>query len=102
MRFKLTLHDLTKTHLKQLDAVSDRYIRKWLKIPPCATTAVIHSQTSLNIKSVCHLYKECHSIAHATSRIQADKNVYAALDSCLDHERTWTRILSITTYAEDK
>ena len=54
----------------------------------------------LNIKSISHLYRECHGICHATSRMKADQTVNTALDEKLLNERKWTRKGSITVESE--
>ena len=54
LRFLLTVHDLPITHLKKLDAVAGC----WAGLPKCATTAIIHLNTALDIKNISTLYKE--------------------------------------------
>jgi hypothetical protein len=99
--FTLTVHEITNSNLVKLDALSDRYIKKWLSMPPSGTLAVIHAKEGLNIKSLTHIYKEAHAVAHATSRLKADKAVNVALSSRVQREEKWTRKGSITTYSED-
>ncbi len=71
-------------------------------MPRSATPAMLHCREGLNIKSITHLYKECHSISHATSRLKGDARVNAALDSKAEHEQSWTRKQSITCYSEQQ
>ena len=63
--------------------------------------AIIHTQEGLNIKSLSHIYKESHVVSHATSRLKADSQVNAALDSKVTRERGYTRKGSISTASED-
>ncbi len=70
-------------------------------MPPSGTLAVIHSHEGLGIKSLSHIYKECHAVSHATSRLKADTAVNTALDSRVAREQKWTRKGSITTYCEE-
>ena len=101
VRFKLTVHELTNTNLNKLDSLSDRYLKKWLHIPPCGTLAAIHSDEGLGIKSLSHLFKESHAVSHATSRLKADSQVNTALDSRVAREREYVRKGSTSTYCED-
>ena len=101
VRFKLTVHDITNTNLNKLDALSDKYVKKWLNMPPSGTLAIIHTAEGLSIKSLSHLYKETHAISHASSRLKADRQVNVALDSRIDRERQWSRKGSITVFSED-
>ena len=102
IRFKLTVHEITQTNLTKLDALCDRYIRKWLSMPPSGTAAIIHAKEGLNIKSISHLYRETHAVSHASSRIKADKTVNTALDTRVDRESQWSRKGSIAVYSEHK
>ena len=52
IRFLLTVHDLPITYLKKLDLVADKYLKKWAGLPKCATTAVLHLNSALNIKNI--------------------------------------------------
>lgn len=101
IRFKLTVHEITSTNLRKLDALTDKFIKKWLKMPPSATLAVIHANEGLGIKSISHIYREAHAIAHSTSRLKADSQVNVALNTKLSREGTWLRKDSISTYSED-
>ncbi len=101
LRFKLTVHDITKTNLKLLDNMVDKQLKLWLNIPPSGTRAILHCKEGLGIKSISHLYRECHGIAHTSSRLKADSTVNTALDQRLHHERKWTRKGSITVDSEN-
>ena len=96
------MHEVTNTNLAKLDALTDRHIRKWLKMPPSGTMAVVHSYEDLNIKTLAHIYKESHAISHATSRMKADSIVNRALTSRPSREEQWTRKGSVTVYCEDQ
>ena len=65
LRFHLTVHDLTKTQLASLDALSTWYLKSWLSLPPCATTSVLYDPVSPNLTSVSSLYNECNAFSHA-------------------------------------
>ena len=52
IRFLLTVHDLPKTYLEKLDRKTDQYLKKWAGLPRCATPAVLHLNTALNVKKI--------------------------------------------------
>ena len=101
IRYKLTVHDITRTNLDRLDAMCDRYIKKWLKMPPSGTLAIIHCQEGLNIHRLSHIYEEAHAVSHASSRMKGDSKVNQALDSRLERESQWSRKGSVTLLSEN-
>ncbi len=88
LRFKLTVHDIMNTNLKVLDNMVDKQLKSWLHIPPSGTRAILHCKEGLNIKSISHLYRECHGISHTSSRLKADSTVNIALDQDLTTKET--------------
>ena len=100
IRYKLTVHEITETNLVKMDALGDRYMKKWLHLPQSGTLAVIHMPEGLNIKSFSHIYKESHAVSHASSRMKADDAVNVALTSRVARECRWTRKNSIAMYSE--
>ena len=66
-RFLLTIHNLNQTNLKNLDTFTDKFIKKWVGLPSCATNAIIHLQAGMNIKSI--LYMEAHCLSHTRTRL---------------------------------
>ena len=100
IRFLLTVHDLPKTYLLQLDTFTDQFVKKWAGLPRCATTAVIHLNTALNIKKISTLYTETHCISHSSTRLKGDKRVNYVLDNRIQRESQHTRKQSITVLAE--
>ena len=87
-RFTLTVHSLSATSLNKLDSETHKYLKRWLGLPNCATTAAIHSSKFLDVKSISHLYQKCQANAYVTSRSKADSKVQNALDSKLEREKT--------------
>ena len=100
IRFLLTIHDIPKTHLSKLDALADRYLKKWAGLPQCATTAVLHLDTAMNIKNISTLYTECHAVTHTSTRLKADYKVNSALDNKIERESGYIRRQSITVFSE--
>ena len=101
LRFSLTVHEITKTHLNTLNQISDNYLKKWCGLPPSATNAVLHMSESLGIKSIDHIYKESHCSAYASSMIKADAKVQNCLKSKYIRELSWKRKFSTVVYAEN-
>ena len=54
IRFLLTVHDLPHTYLLKLDSMANKYLKRWAGLPRCATTAVLHLYSALNIKTYPH------------------------------------------------
>ena len=100
-RFMLTVHTISSTNLDRIDALTRKYLKKWMKLPPSATAAVLHSPNFTSIKTVRHLYQESQACAYVSSRLKADALVNTALDSRLEREKTWTRKKSIIVENEN-
>ena len=100
-RFILTVHNLTSSSLDHLDAVTRRFLKKWLHLPPCATVPILHSKEILNIKSIRHLYQESHACSYISTRLKGDEKVNIALDSQLEREETWVRKQSTIVDSEN-
>ena len=101
MRYHLTVNDLCQTRLKEIDALTNRYIKKWSGLAHPATLAVLHMPQCLDIPTVSDLYFECHSLAHAQIRSKSDTKVNKCLDSKIDREQKWTRKKSVVTVSEE-
>jgi hypothetical protein len=55
-RFILSINDLTKTDLKNLDDLIHRYLKSWLGMPQSGSFLPVHSGLGTFVKSVSHLY----------------------------------------------
>ena len=86
LRFHLTVNDMTKTHLEELDALVHRHIKPWVGLPKPGTWAFIHMPDGANIKTISELYLECHALAHLSSRMKADDAVNHCLNSRIERE----------------
>ena len=80
IRFLLTVHDVTATHLKALDIATDKFLKIWAGVPRSATNAIFHHSKCLNIQEISHLYQETHTLNYALSRFKGDELVNHALD----------------------
>ena len=78
--FLLTVHTLTQTHLKLLDILTDKAIKRWSGIPRSATNVLIHLKEGMNIKSISQLYTETHTLSHVRTRLQGDATVNNAIN----------------------
>ena len=92
----LTVHDLPQTYLAKLDVKADQYLKKWAGLPKCATNAILHLNTALNIKKISTLYTE----THCSTRLTGDRSVNLLLDNRLQRESKLIRKKSITVQAE--
>jgi hypothetical protein len=48
----LSIHDLTKTDLRKLDALANRYLKSWLGMPQGSSFLPVHSGLGMDVKSV--------------------------------------------------
>ena len=99
-RFLLTIHTITDTHLKLLDTLTDKAIKRWSGIPPSATNAIIHMDQGLGVKSISELYMECHTVSHTRTRLKGDLTVNAAINATLERESEFTHKKSTCVEAE--
>ena len=100
LRYALTVNDLHTTHLKSLDILLDKYLKKWSSIPKRgANIALLHAHKGLNIPNISELYRTCHSLAYGRSKLKGDDLVNHALDTRLAREGNWTRKSSTTNDA---
>ncbi len=102
LRFALTVHDLHRSHLRQLDQLTARYLKKWAHMPRGASLAMFHDPKLLNIKSVSHLYQETRTLAYAKQAWNPDRTVEAAIESKRAREGTWTRKSSTINEAHER
>ena len=68
LRFILSVHDLNRSQLNDLESLTHSYLKRWLGLPRGATWALVHNSHGMNVKSVTHLYEE--SRAFSLSNIQ--------------------------------
>jgi hypothetical protein len=73
--FILSIHDLTKTHLGVLDALTNRYLKSWLGMPQGSSFLPVHSGLSMVAKNVSHIYKESQSLDNVRALIRRDHTV---------------------------
>ena len=92
MRYHLTVHNLHKTHLEELDLAAQVYLKKWLGIPAKgATSAGIFSPMLLGVKPVSQVYLEGHLGAYINTKLVADEDTREALKSAEEREAAWTK-----------
>ena len=100
IRFFLTVHEITETHLTMLDNMCNKSIRKWTGVPRSGTNLVFHMQQGLGIHTIKALYEETHAINHTAMRLKGDKTVNAALDNAVARESLLVRKRSSVVRAE--
>ena len=91
LRFDLTVNDMTQSHCKSLDALTNRFLKKWCGLPRPGTIAFVHMPNGLDIPSISDLYAECHTLSYISMRENGDDLVNHVLDSQLDRESKWVR-----------
>jgi hypothetical protein len=95
-RFILSIHDLTKTDLGKLDALTNRYLKSWLGMPQGGSFLPVHSGLGMDVKSVSHLYKESRSLDIVRALIRGDHTVQTTVQAKVQHEQKWTKKLAIS------
>jgi hypothetical protein len=100
-RFILSIHDLTKTDLGELDAIANRYLKSWLGMPQGGFFLPVHSRLGMDVKSVSHLYKESQSLDIVRALIQGDHTVQTTVQAKVQHEQKWTRKSAISVRAAE-
>ena len=99
-RFMLSIHDLSKCQIADLESLTHSYLKRWLGLPQGASWALVHDIHGLNIKSIDHLYKESRSLNLSNIRLFSDARVRHALDSKEGRESGWCRKFSSATFAK--
>ena len=99
-RFLLSVHDLTKSQIADLEALSHSYLKRWLGLPRGASWALVHDVHGMNVKSIDHLYKEARSLTLSHIRFFSDDRVRHALNSKEDREAKWCKKFSSATYVK--
>jgi hypothetical protein len=74
-RLVLSIHDLTKTDLKNLDNLSPRYLKSWLGMPQSGFFLLVHAGLGMDVKSVSYLYKESRSMDIVRALLQGNNTV---------------------------
>ena len=101
LRFDLTVNDMTYTHCKSLDMLSNRFLKKWCGLPRPGTLAFVHMPNGLAIPSISDLYTQCHTLSYISMREKGDDLVNHCLDSQLDRESKWVRKRSIIVKSDE-
>ena len=91
---------MNKSQIKALEALTHKYLKKWLGLPRGASWALVHDTHGLNIKSFEHLYNESRSLTLSNIRFFSDGRARHALDCKEERESQWTRKFSSACYAK--
>ena len=101
IRFLLTVHEITETHLTVLDAICNKYIKKWTGVPRSGTNLLFHMQEGLGIHTIKSLYEETHALNHMSMRLKGDHIVNACLDNAVSQESNFVRKRSTVVQSEN-
>ena len=100
IRYHLTVNDLCESHLKSLDALTNRYLKKWSGLARPATLAFLNMPEFLSIPTKSGLYLQCHTLTYVKIRSHSDPVVNVCLDSALAREQEWSRKKSTIVIGE--
>ena len=76
--------------------MADQFLKRLAGLPKCATNAILHLDTALDIKKISALYKETYAVSLASTHLKAVYKVNLALAS----ESQLARKQSITIQSE--
>jgi hypothetical protein len=100
-RFILSIYDMTKTNLRKLDALANRYPKSWLGMPQGSFFLPVLSGLGMDVKSVPHLYKESRSMDIVRALIQGHHTVQTTVQAKVLREQRWTRKSAISVRAAE-
>ena len=102
MRYHLSVHDIHKTHLDNLDNIARKFIKKWLNIPSHGASDIsIFHHYVLGVKTPSQLYSEGHAGNYAMMRLKGDQTVNLTLDSRLERESAWINKSSTISFCDE-
>ena len=89
LRYHFSVHNVTQTHLNQLDMTANRFLKKWVGIPSRGFTnlSIFHP---LIMKTPSQLFLEGHAGNYLNCKLKADSVVQLAIESQLSRESQWT------------
>jgi len=99
LRFILTVHSFTKSSLEHLDNMTEKLLKKWTGLPPCATRVIVHYKKTLAIPTIADVYKESHSKAYASTWIKGDSRTTAAMNNKLSRDLQSKKPLKLAAFA---
>jgi hypothetical protein len=85
--FILSIHDLTKIDLRELDDLTHRYLKSWLGMPQSGSFLPVHSGLGMDVKSVLYLYKKSRSLDIVR---RGDNTVETTVRAKIQREQKWT------------
>ena len=81
--FFLTVHDITISDLKKMDAIAHKFMKTWAGVPCSGTNLIFHMQQGLEIPRISQLYEEAQCINHTVMRLKGCPVVNAAMDNAI-------------------
>ena len=98
MRYFLSVHQLHKTHMEQIDFLAKKYLKTWMGIQKNGVTdASIFHPLMLGIHMPSQIYKEAHASTYAMIKLKGDAVVNHAIESRLERESKWSKKYSTIT-----
>ena len=87
-RYILTVCDLRLTHIKQLDSLSNKFLKKWLRIPKSTTNAFFRHPDGLDIPTFESLAKQAKIGAVATILLRGSEIDKVSVFAKVEREST--------------
>ena len=97
MKYLLTVHDLNKSSLTQLDNTAMHFLKKWLGVPKCSTRTVVHYPRALDIPSLTSVYNMCHASALTNAVLKGEEKVTHCIEKKVEREEKWKKKKNTTS-----
>lgn len=91
LRFILTVHDIAKSNLEELDDISTRCLKRWSGLARSAPTAALHSLYTCNISTISELFETCHTLNVFNLVRKGDEDIQTVLQIKRSRESSKTR-----------
>ena len=101
IKFILTIHDLTHTDQQKLNAIANRFLKRWVGVPKSGTNLIFQMREGLDIPNISQIYQECHALNHASIRLKGDNNVNTCLNNAIERESKYIRKKSTIVQSEN-
>eukprot|EP00058_Branchiostoma_floridae_P000941 XP_002586429.1 hypothetical protein BRAFLDRAFT_131819 [Branchiostoma floridae] len=91
IRFLLSVHDVTLSHLQKLNSSVTQYLKKWAGMKRSTNPGLLYHSQGLGLTSVEQIYLQEHATVIASAVTVGDSTVRNALEAKLEREGTLSR-----------
>ncbi|XP_078700698.1 uncharacterized protein LOC144927246 [Branchiostoma floridae x Branchiostoma belcheri] len=91
IRYLLTVHDISRTHLLELNSSVTQYLKKWANMVRSANPGILYHSQGLGLTSVEQIYQQQHASVIASAMTVGDSRVKNALAAKVQRETALRR-----------